>query len=39
MIPYLITAHFNQHPRSAIAMRGTKDKDKYVKFYDELNEA
>ncbi|MCF7957471.1 MAG: aldolase catalytic domain-containing protein [Phycisphaerae bacterium] len=39
MIPYLITAHFNQHPRAAIEMRGTENKDKYVKFYDALNEA
>jgi len=38
IIPYLITAHFNQHPRAAMQMRETDDKDKYVEFYDRLIE-
>ena len=39
LVPYLITAYFNQHPRSAIALRDSKRKDDFVGFYDELNEA
>ena len=39
MIPYVITGILNEHPRSAIAMRKTADKDKYAKFYEEINEA
>ncbi|KPK75543.1 MAG: nucleoid-structuring protein H-NS [Phycisphaerae bacterium SM23_30] len=35
MIPYLITAHFNQHPRSAIILRAGQDKDNFVEFYDQ----
>ncbi len=35
MIPYLITAHFNQHPRSAIKLRAGEDKDNIVDFYDQ----
>ena len=38
MIPYVITGILNQHPRSAIAMRKTEDKDKYVEFYDKIRE-
>ena len=36
MIPYVITGMLNRHPRSAIAMRKTEDKDKYVEFYEEI---
>ena len=36
MIPYAITGILNQHPRSAIAMRQTKQKDKYAEFYNEI---
>ncbi|MDD5459644.1 MAG: aldolase catalytic domain-containing protein [Phycisphaerae bacterium] len=36
MIPYMITGMFNQHPRSAIALRETDRKDKYAEFYEEL---
>ena len=39
LVPYLITAHFNQHPRSAIELRAGEDKDNYVDFYDRWNEA
>jgi 4-hydroxy 2-oxovalerate aldolase len=38
MIPYVITGILNQHPRSAIAVRQTDNKDKYVEFYDEIRE-
>ncbi len=37
-IPYIITAHFNKHPRSAIELRGSPDKDNYVAFYDRCVE-
>jgi 4-hydroxy 2-oxovalerate aldolase len=33
IIPYMITGMLNQHPRSAIALRAGKDKDKYAQFY------
>ena len=36
MIPYVITGALNQHPRAAIAMRKTKEKDKYAEFYSEI---
>jgi 4-hydroxy 2-oxovalerate aldolase len=39
MVPYAITAHFNQHPRAAMALRASEDKDKYVEFYDNCSEA
>ena len=38
LIPYMVTAHFNQHPRSAMELRAGEDKDKYVEFYDRWNE-
>jgi 4-hydroxy 2-oxovalerate aldolase len=36
LIPYMITGFLNEHPRSAIAVRSGKDKDKYAQFYDKL---
>ena len=36
IIPYMITGVLNQHPRTAIALRSGKDKDKYVDFYHTL---
>ena len=36
IIPYMITGVLNQHPRAAIALRNSKDKDKYVDFYHTL---
>ncbi len=36
LIPYVITGALNQHPRAAIAMRKTEDKDKYAEFYNEI---
>ena len=35
-IPYMITGHYNEHPRSAIALRDSDRKDDYVGFYDEI---
>ncbi|MDD5382886.1 MAG: aldolase catalytic domain-containing protein [Candidatus Margulisbacteria bacterium] len=36
IIPYMITGILNQHPRSAIALRASKDKDKFAEFYRTL---
>lgn len=38
MIPYMLTGINNEHPRSAIAIRSSADKDNFVKFYDQLLE-
>jgi len=35
LIPYNITGMLNQHPRAAMAVRTSPDKDKYVDFYDK----
>lgn len=35
-IPYMITGHYNEHPRSAIALRASERKDDYLGFYDEI---
>ncbi len=36
IIPYMITGMLDEHPRSAMALRNTEDKDKSVEFYDKL---
>jgi 4-hydroxy 2-oxovalerate aldolase len=36
LVPYNLTGQLNQHPRSAIALRASEDKDNYVEFYDKL---
>ncbi len=36
-IPYMITGHYNEHPRSAIALRDGDRKDDYVGFFDEIS--
>jgi len=36
MVPYAITGILNQHPRAAIRMRKTEQKDKYAEFYSEI---
>jgi 4-hydroxy 2-oxovalerate aldolase len=36
IIPYMITGMLDEHPRSAMALRNTPDKDKSVDFYDKL---
>ena len=33
-VPYVVTAHFNKHPRSAIELREGPNPDAYVEFYD-----
>jgi 4-hydroxy 2-oxovalerate aldolase len=35
-IPYMITGQYNEHPRTAIALRDGDRKDDYVGFYDEI---
>lgn len=35
-IPYMITGHYNEHPRTAIALRDGDRKDDYLGFYDEI---
>lgn len=36
LIPYMITGTLDEHPRSAMALRASDDKDKVVDFYDKL---
>lgn len=36
IIPYMITGMLDEHPRSAMALRNSADKDKGVEFYDKL---
>ncbi|MHA0856619.1 aldolase catalytic domain-containing protein [Paenibacillus sp. CMAA1364] len=36
IIPYMITGSLDEHPRSAMALRATADKDKSADFYDKL---
>lgn len=35
-IPYMITGTLDEHPRSAMALRASDNKDKVVDFYDKL---
>jgi 4-hydroxy 2-oxovalerate aldolase len=35
-IPYMVTGHYNEHPRSAIALRASDRKDDYLGFFDEI---
>lgn len=35
-IPYMITGHYNEHPRSAIALRASDRKNDFLGFYDEI---
>jgi 4-hydroxy 2-oxovalerate aldolase len=39
IIPYMITGTLNEHPRVAIAVRKTDERDDYVKFWDMLTTA
>jgi 4-hydroxy 2-oxovalerate aldolase len=36
LVPYNITGQLNQHPRDAIAVRASEEKDNFVDFYDKL---
>ena len=35
-IPYMITGQINQHPRTAIKLRESSEKNHFTKFYDEI---
>ncbi|MFH1799213.1 MAG: aldolase catalytic domain-containing protein [Candidatus Omnitrophota bacterium] len=37
LIPYAITGMFNEHPRSAMALRKTQEKDNYREFYESMS--
>jgi len=37
IIPYAISAMFNEHPRAAMALRNSKDKENYREFYESLS--
>jgi len=37
LIPYAITGMFNEHPRSAMALRKTESKDDYANFFDSMS--
>ena len=37
LLPYAITGMFNEHPRSAMALRQSKQKENYVDFYNSLS--
>jgi len=39
IIPYAISGMMNEHPRTAMALRKTGNKDNYRKFYDTLVDA
>ncbi|MEI7026160.1 aldolase catalytic domain-containing protein [Paenibacillus sp. y28] len=36
IIPYTVTGILNEHPRTAMALRNSEDKDRFVEFYDKL---
>jgi 4-hydroxy 2-oxovalerate aldolase len=36
LIPYAITGQLNEHPRTAMALRNSENKDNYLDFYDDL---
>ncbi|HHB93132.1 MAG TPA: nucleoid-structuring protein H-NS [Thioploca sp.] len=36
IIPMMVTGMLNEHPRTAIAVRSTPDKDKFAEFYDKI---
>jgi 4-hydroxy 2-oxovalerate aldolase len=38
LIPYMLTGLMNEHPRSAMKLRASKDKDSYSAFYRSLLE-
>ncbi len=37
IIPFMISGLLNEHPRSAMALRKSEDRDSYDKFYEELS--
>ena len=36
LIPYAITGMLDEHPRTAMALRGSPDKDRYLAYYEKL---
>ena len=36
ILPYAISGMFNAHPRTAIALRGSEDKENYAEFYNSF---
>jgi 4-hydroxy 2-oxovalerate aldolase len=36
IIPYMITGTLDEHPRTAMALRDSADKDRFLEFYDKL---
>ena len=36
IIPYAVTGILNEHPRDAIAIRKTDEKDDYLGFYNQM---
>lgn len=36
LIPYLVTGTLDEHPRSAMALLASDERDKYVEFYDRM---
>jgi 4-hydroxy 2-oxovalerate aldolase len=36
LIPYAVTGILNEHPRTAMALRNSEDRDKFTEFYDKL---
>ncbi|WP_028593048.1 aldolase catalytic domain-containing protein [Paenibacillus assamensis] len=36
LIPYLVTGTLDEHPRSAMALLASPDRDKYEEFYDRM---
>jgi len=39
LIPYAITGMFNEHPRTAMALRKSEKKDNYLEFYESMSPA
>jgi 4-hydroxy 2-oxovalerate aldolase len=37
LVPYNLTGQMNRHPRAAMQVRASDQKDDYVSFYDQLN--
>lgn len=35
-IPYMITGMLNEHPRTAMALRNSEEKDEYLRYYDRM---
>ncbi|MEI8206245.1 MAG: aldolase catalytic domain-containing protein [Kiritimatiellales bacterium] len=35
-IPYMITGQMNEHPRAAMKLRESADKNRFIRFYDEM---